>query len=315
MLKEPIKIIQKTPLLRMYWLLTDFCNFKCNYCPEKLHSGNYASGKHSGFPTDEQITIFVDKLKNKEITEKSLHLTLAGGEPTTHHMFPYIVNSLRKINNYITVITNGSRSLSWWEKVLPLDSVTISLHHEFTDIKKINELSRLIISSGTGIRFHLSADPNNWDNVLNLYNNLDDDLKAAAFPKVLNELDTQQRHNFFYTEDQKLWIAAEAARNKNLNLIRPTDKFSDSNIHFSDGTTSNFFLSSITLNNWHKFKGWNCSIASQGIIIGFDGNVYAGLCRSQTLGTIDNFKLGNDIICPFEFCPCPVDMLSDKFKI
>ena len=309
-MKQPIKILQSKPTLNIYWKLTDFCNFKCNYCPPVLHSGSYATGKLPGFPTDNEITDFISRLENTLLNGRHLNLQIGGGEPILHPLFPEIVNRLRHDSNHIGVTTNGSRSEEWWEKVLPLDNVTISLQPEFTNIEKINSISKFILDSGTSLMFNLSCDPNNWENTLALYNNLDDELKQFVSPKVLNHLERITKENYDYTHEQSEWI--------NQHLTRPVSsaKFKNSLIHFSDGTSENILLGKVTINNWNIYKGWNCKVGSQSLMINFDGYVYAGICQVKKLGHLSNFELFEDgIICPFNNCACPTDIRAEKHKV
>lgn len=310
-MKQPIKILQTSPAVSIYWLLTDFCNFRCNYCPDDLHSGKYATGVAPGLPTDDQIKKFISRLKSDEFASKRLNVQLGGGEPTLHPMFPYIVAELKSPTNYLGVTTNGSRGVDWWKEILPLDHVTISLHPEFTNIDKVNELAEVILASGTSIMFNLSCDPNNWEAVQDLYSKLKDDLKKFVAPVMLNTFGLV-RSFFPYTPEQLAWIRSLASP---ATVSFPgSKKFTVSTMYFDDGSQESFSLANTTVNGWNKFKGWNCSVGSQGLMVRFDGNVMAGLCKSKQLGTIDNFQLGEDIECPFEYCACPLDIKADKIK-
>jgi organic radical activating enzyme len=314
-MKQPIKILQTSPAVSIYWLLTDFCNFKCNYCPEDLHSGKYATGVTPGVVTDDQIKKFVSRLNSDEFADKRLNIRLGGGEPTLHPMFPYIVKELRSPTTYVGVTTNGSRGIDWWKEILPLDHITISLHPEFTKIDKINELAEVILASGTSLMFNLSCDPNNWSAVQDLYSKLDDSLKKFVAPVMLNTFGLV-RSFFPYTDEQLAWIRSltNTAAVPESELAPGSKKFTDSIIYFDDGSKESFSLANTTVNGWNRFKGWNCSVGSQGLMIRFDGNVMAGLCKSTRLGTIDDFQLGKDIECPFEYCACPLDIKANKIK-
>lgn len=309
-MKSPIKIVPVRPVVNVYWTPTDFCNFKCNYCPDTLHSGKFATGLQPGFPTDEEIRIFLQKLKEKT-KDVNLNLQLGGGEPTLHPMFHEIVSTLSDGKNYIGVTTNGSRSPEWWEKVLPfLDNVTISLHPEFTKIEKINEVSRIILESGTNLMFNLSCDPNHWDDVIALYDGLDDELKNLVQPKVLNYLDSIEKSNYTYSKEQTDWIK------KHIRSVKYVEKFTISKVIFDDGSEENLLLGRLTINNWNEFKGWNCKVASQSIAVNFNGEVYAGICRAKSLGRLTDFHLDeNFIVCPFSNCACPNDLRSEKHKV
>ena len=310
-MKKPIKITHSKPTINIYWILTDFCNFKCNYCPDFLHSGNFATGKTQGFPSYSDIVIFMDKLKEMISDGTHLNLQFGGGEPTLHPNFLDIIKYMNADNVHIGVTTNGSRSEEWWEGALPfLDNVAISLHPEFTKIDKVNSVSKHIVESGTAIMFNLSCDPARWDRVLDLYNNIDDSIRPYVTPKVLNYIGTTTKKNYTYTDEQTTWIKTH------MGSPIPSENYVNSLIHFDDGSVENFFLGKLTINNWNEFQGWKCKVASQSLMINFAGGVKAGLCNAKSLGRLTEFKIDKeDITCPFKYCPCPNDIKAEKYKI
>jgi organic radical activating enzyme len=204
---RPVAVFCKEPELFVYWTLTDFCNFSCNYCPSFLHSGEYHKGISQGFPTDEQIIAFVDKLEELAKTRR-LDVVLSGGEPTLHPMLPYIISRLRD-KCVLCITTNGSRGNDFWKSILPISAVQLSLHPEFTKSNKVNSLSRIIIDSGTNLRYNLSCDPNNWEKAMALYDGLDDEFKPLVTPKVLQQWEKNDKINrttYSYTKEQSDWI-------------------------------------------------------------------------------------------------------------
>lgn len=293
-------------------MITDFCNFRCNYCPAKLHSGDFAQGRKIGFPTDSQIKKFLSILKSEvEKHNLKLHVQFGGGEPTLHPMLPEIISELKTFSTTIGITTNGSRGISWWKNVVPLDNVTISLHHEFTKIDKINELATWIMQfKDTSLQFNLSCDPYNWDATMNLYNSLEDYLKPLVCPKVLNHIGTDFKENFVYTKEQE-----EIIKNLDKKTIRPKVIMSPAYVKFDDGYKENFSLAKITINNWNQFKGWACSIGKEGLMVDFQGNVHAGVCQVKWLGHMTSWQLEEDpITCPFQYCACPGDIRTSKSK-
>ena len=102
-MKTPIKITQEKTLM-VYWILTDFCNFSCNYCPDFLHSGDFATGKKLGFPTDEEIFKFIDQLQHISETKKiKLQVQFGGGEPLIMEEHFEMLKFLHKSNKNITI--------------------------------------------------------------------------------------------------------------------------------------------------------------------------------------------------------------------
>jgi organic radical activating enzyme len=307
-MKSPIKIQQKKPTINIYWKLTDLCNFKCNYCLDSLHSGNYATGKIPGFSSTKDNLYFLNTLKQHVNNGKHLNLQFSGGEPTLHPDFIYMIKSIYSNNVHIGVITNGSRGEDWWQEAINyIDTITISLHPGFTNIDKINAIGNLIINANKNLIFNLSLDPTRWDDILKMYNDIDDHLKPFISLKILNHLDTT-KENYTYSQEQYKWIKL----NSNQPMVS-NNKFINSTIHFNDGSSEPVLLSRITFNKWNNFKNWRCKVSSQSLLIDVDGMIYAGICKVRHLGHLTNFNLlADSVICPFSFCPCPTDIRSEK---
>jgi organic radical activating enzyme len=311
-MKTPIKITQEKTLM-VYWILTDFCNFSCNYCPDFLHSGDFATGKKPGFPTDDEIFKFIDQLQHISETKNiKLQVQFGGGEPLLHPLLPEIIARLKTFTEYVGITTNGSRNLNWWKQVLPLYNVSISLHHEYTKIEKINELGNFILENNlSSLMFNLSCDPRSWDQSMLLYEQLDDQLKPFVSPKVLNYIGTTNKKNFSYTTEQTDRIKQLSA----LTRLSPSwlPQIASRKIYFDDGSEENFSLPRITINNWNQFKGWSCAVSSECINVNFKGEVSAGVCKVKPLGTLINFSLDEtSTVCPFNYCVCPGDIRASK---
>jgi hypothetical protein len=82
-----------------------------------------------------------------------------------------------------------------------------------------------------------------------------------------------------------------------------------------DGGNSKQLLNPFDLVNGQQnsFQGWACSAGSNGITINFDGFAYAGNCRVQKLGRIDQFEILDQwITCPRKWCKTAADIPLDK---
>lgn len=320
-MKYPIAVIQKQPTLNVYWTVTDFCNFSCNYCPPSLHNGIHHQGKKPGFPTDEEIDQFLEDLVTKHANGRNVRVQLSGGEPTLHPRLPHVIRKLKEHNVQIGITTNGSRSENFWKEILPIDAVTISIQPEFTNIDRINRISKFILSTETTLEFNLSCDPNNWDKMIELYEGLDEQLKEYVNPKILNYLSVsskdkdKHRKTYEYEPYQKEWMRL-IGNKKKLNTGVQIDS-SSSVVLFSDGSSlpliGNGNITKMNLYSWNKMIGWKCNVGSESISIQSDGNVYAGVCKMKLLGRITSFKLENEpIICAVQYCVCPADLRVNK---
>jgi organic radical activating enzyme len=308
----PVAVFCKEPKLSVYWMLTDFCNFSCNYCPSFLHSGKYHKGISQGFPTDEQIISFLDKLEDISKTRK-LMITLSGGEPTLHPMLPYIISRLRD-KCELALTTNGSRGDDFWKEILPIAAVQLSLHPEFTKSSKVNSISRIIVDSGTALRYNLSCDPNNWEKMMALYNALDDEFKPLVTPRVLQQWGGEiNRTSYTYTKEQSEWISDTIKKYRSINK----ESDAGSKLIFSDRSIiSANKIGTIISNEWHNFKGWKCNVGSESINTTYSGDVFAGVCGSKFLGKIDSFELFDEyIICDRHRCTCLSDIGANKQKV
>lgn len=308
--------IKKVPnLFHMYWTLTDFCNFRCNYCPTHLHSGDYHSGRKAGFPSDEQIDTFLDLLIAEYLPGKQLNLALGGGEPTLHPMFATIVEKMKPFGE-ISVTTNGGRSMEWWASLPALpDVVTISLHHEFTKLDKINEISHFLVSSGVNLTYNLSCDPASWNDAVGMYEGLDDDLKCLVQPKVLNYIGST-RGTYPYTQEQRVWIKDIQRKFTRSPLVVKKVKALPTAI-YDDGTARTLTnLAELTLNDDHIYTGWECYAGQETFNIHFDGMVYSSICKLVQICHLSDFKpLSAPFICTARACTCPGDLLVSKKKV
>lgn len=312
-----IEIKRVQDVLSVYWTLTDFCNFRCNYCPSSLHSGDYKSGRKPGYPSDDEIRVFLDRLINIHAKGKFLQVCISGGEPTLHPMYEEIVDTLHP-HGIVETVTNGSRSIEWWKQLKHLpDKITMSLHAGWTKIDKVNELGEFLLDNNVHIGYNMMCDPGQWESVQEMYYQLTPRLQALVNAKILTD------HSGGLTDGQP-WEyhpeQLEYIKSIFISSKQPEIRFSNVNLSsvliFDDGTSTkleNPF--SIVNNNQHSFTGWECSAGSEGITINFDGNAYASNCRSFRMGRIDKFDLyDNPVTCPRRWCKTAVDIPLTKKK-
>jgi hypothetical protein len=308
-MKKLIEIQREVETLYIYWTLTDFCNFKCSYCPDDLHAGEYSRNQRPGFPTNEEIDIFLDSIVNKHLQGRFLNMTISGGEPTLHPMFKNIIAKMNP-HGSVEVITNGSRSVEWWQDmaVLP-NKVTISLHPEFSNLDKINELGLFLLENNIDLMFNLMCDPANWDWVVNVKNLLDTKLHGHINAKILTDHKNPMTDGkpFSYYEDQLAFIKASQSR------IPNSDRRKYVYAIYDDGTRKGLEAFAVINNNEHRFTGWTCSAGRSGYRVHFDGYVYAGICSIKKLGKLDNFVPGTtDLVCTKIYCKTPGDINLSK---
>jgi len=311
-MKKIIRIHQENPVLFVYWHLTDFCNYKCNYCPAFLNAGWYANGDKPGFPTDGENHIFIDRLTSL-VKDRSLMLILSGGEPTVHPMFPEIIIRTKPLGT-IGIVTNGSRPLNWWKKLPALPhSMTISLHPEYVKMDHINQLSEYLVDQGVLLTYNLSVDPKNWDLVKAMHAGLDPKFRHRIRYKILHEFsDNSDKKIFNYTQEQLDWVK-ENFDQENM-LFTLTEK--ETIVYYDDGSISNgtTLTAELTMDKENSFYNWKCSAGSNGLKVSVNGNVYGGICAMQKLGHMTNFELLTEpLTCKIKYCAAPGDIRLPKY--
>jgi len=305
-----IEIKKPVDTLNIYWTITDFCNFKCSYCPSKLHSGLFARKIKPGAPTDAEIETFIDRVLNVHLMGRFLNMTLSGGEPTLHPMFKTIIERMGP-HGSIEVVTNGSRSVEWWQdmKVLP-NKVTISLHPEFSNLEKINELGLFLKDYGVDLSFNLMCDPKNWDWVTNVKQLLDEKLHGHINAKILSDHSGTITDGTPYEYHQQ---QLDFINNQQSTVATNSDPRKHTFAIYSDGTQTGLNAFKLVANKQNSFKGWACSAGHAGLKIGFNGQVTAGICEVARLGRLDKFNLADkEIVCTKIWCKCPGDLNLSK---
>ena len=304
--------IRRDNYVYLYWLLTDYCNFECSYCCPTLHEGHYQKSKD--FPSDVDIQLFLDSLRTYS-KDKLLTVCLTGGEPTTHPMYATILSAVAEFpGSTLETITNGSRPLAWWKNLPTLpNKVIISLHQEFTNLEKINELALYLDSAGVDVRFNLVADPANWDWVTSVQSTLDTTLHQLIDAKILT------RHNFDagYTSGQLYEYAPEQLEfiKKTQSTKRKATPHLISRVTYDDGSIRGLRQFEVINNNQHQFKGWSCSAGRDGFKVTPNGTVWAGICQADNLGHIKDFKPNTDMLtCRVPYCKCPGDLAITKIS-
>ena len=127
--------------LEINWKITEACNYRCSYCFDA--KGDY----EENFCTLGQAERAIGYLASAN--RPSYHITITGGEPTTHPCFADIITLLGKQLGErierITIITNGSfdtKVIDAIERLAPTVNIgiSVSVHMEFASTDQIISL-------------------------------------------------------------------------------------------------------------------------------------------------------------------------------
>ena len=187
---------KSSPFKRIEWKLSNVCNYNCDYCYPIEKDG---SSPFIDIQTNKNV---VDKLCELYAGEKILfHFT--GGEPTLyshlHELFAYIKQ--KNQNHYISMFTNGSRTMRWWDEFLAvpvLDKIYFTFHNsQVKDVDKFVEVVNTIHDLEIDGLVYFTCTDIDFDNTIKKFNyieervGIDCHLKKIHGP-ILNNYDTNQ---------------------------------------------------------------------------------------------------------------------------
>jgi len=300
------------------WMLHDRCTYDCSYCPPSNKSGT------DSWLTLDTLDEFCDGLDRHVQTvnpDMQIHIIFSGGEPTVWRDFSELVDRMAARRWAMSLNSNGSRSLRWWqENAHKFVKIYLSYHTEqvndedFLEKVKVCEEHTVV-----GVNVMMNPDPERFEQAIRFTERLRTETEKCHYAHH------QIQYNFGnteikvpqYTEEQKLTI---------LNLKhRWTPKYNlskyDSNhmMEYEDGTKSHFNGLQLIKTNQANFQGWECAAGLEGIWISARGEIMRGTCHvSGLLGNIlepDKIQWPTETVtCPYAWCGCLPDMLNTKTR-
>ena len=277
---KPIKItsLQSNDLLKIRWCIGNVCNFKCLYC--ESNKGDFPYPKDVG-----RIHNNFSKLLRvyRQQGKKRFELELSGGEPTLWPELGMFVKTIRKLYEVdVKLITNGSRTLRWWNQYAnQFSKIIFSFHHKDADIDHFINVVDLVASKGIEVNCLVLMDPNNFG-------------KCAEYIKYMKE---KRKRSWFidarpvfpiqgfpvnYTKEQKKYMknSLKALPGffwflKNWKKLNPYESV----VEFDNGKSKKVNYPYHTLNH-NQFKGWKCDIEKENLYIHWDG-VLQGSCGQE----------------------------------
>lgn len=321
MKKFPIRIIttQRKDTLQIRFLPTDVCNFNCAYCFPGQTEGKYRFPKNTDTVIKNFKFLFDQYAAKAGKTRYDLMLS-GGGEPT---IWPHIEKFCKEIkeshNVNLSIITNGSRTLRWWEENSHFyDEVILSCHHAFVDIDHFIQVADLLFEKGINVTGLIPMDAKAWDKCVGLV----EKMKTSKYKWFIQtkEIVMAPGHGMdVYTPEQVEYLEMSNKRMPDGDWIlnrAGSLKIYESVALYNDDSAEPSRDNTYINNGWNFFKGWKCDVALETLFVSFDGSI-TGSCQepvfdgkvfnlfSETF--IDDFKLDvelKSIICPRTECSC-----------
>lgn len=252
------------------YMLGNLCNHKCSYCFPGSNEGDHP------WPdvnlAIKNLSILFDHYKKHG--KNKFVIYLIGGEPTLWKDLPKFCNYFKlHYNCRIDIATNGSRSLRWWDKNAKcFDSIQISVHREFGNIKHLSNVSDLLYSKNVYLSTNVLMDYKDFEYCKEIVETLKRSKKR--FPIIVKTVSINGQT--FYNNEQKKYLENRVKRYPNLFWYFKVSKDKQTKLKLKfDKTTKTTNDDWIILNNLNKFKGWSCNI----------GVDYIKIFQNGTIGT------------------------------
>lgn len=291
------------------WCLGNTCSYACSYCPTGLHDGSIR------WPKLETILQFIDKVQS-HYKDKKLYFEFTGGEVT---MYPEFVDVCKYCYNKgidVGLITNASRTLRYFEENKQyFNHICVSYHSEAADDDKFIDIVKCV-SDDVVTHVNIMMKPEEFDRCIEVANRvIDIDNVSLALQPLIVDFGSEL---YKYTDEQ-LYIFNNQW-DLFTNRTKWTKKFPEHRglmkMFKKDGGSMSMpahgYISK-ELNNW---KGWECNIGLEQIIVDMDGSIWGGWCKvGKAFGNIKDMDIRfptKPTICTKNMCHCNFDIMCEK---
>lgn len=289
------------------WILGNYCNYACSYCWPNTNTGDSKVP-----PLDDtiraNISHLISEVKSIPANQgKKLIFALGGGEPTMYHDIGALLDLLNPLGE-IYVITNGSRTLRWWEEHgHKFSDVIISYHAKSADYEHIANVIRILMGK-TWLSVHVMIPPTRFDIATAAYRRLVDEFADQPVNVMWKLLMEEDGSLLPYTDEQR----AELERLPPDRPRTPKREFDVAVYNLEDGTYYEWSHST-PKDLAGSFGGYDCYAHHQFINIDRRGRLGMHACWQHWHDRISiydkdfvhKFKLSNDAItCEKDWCGC-----------
>lgn len=264
--------------LRIEWVLTNYCNFQCNYCPDYLHDGKYPC------PTLDSLIIACNNIikQSYKFNFQSTLIQFNGGEPSTCESLKHLLQiDLDKILKF-KLVSNASADYDWWKSVKDkIYSLDLTYHLE-CDLDHFQNIASFFIEHGTEvfIRVPMPVEQDKWLHAYMAYKNLQKISNNVHMKMLYSNFSKGSNKYLTYTDAQ--WDIYFRINGLEYNKEIPMGSEEYKKI-----------------NKLNDFYGTLCWAGVEQAVITYFGDVFRGWCMSNT-------PLGNVYNNTFELHPVPL---------
>jgi len=289
--------------LIVQWNLGNTCNYVCEYCPSYLHSGKIQ------WPELSLIQQTLIKIKNN-FPDKNIRLEFLGGEVTLYSDFIELMKFCKENNFKSTILSNGSRTLRYWEELSPyLDRILLTFHVEEADKIHFSNVIDLLVKNKIEPIIHIAMMKDKFWELVSYKNQLRTDFPKLIIDSILmlDKLGLFNYNGYYYDYD-----------NSQIEYVKQQEFHSMSYvIEYDNGETHEVSLVEIREQDLNNFSGFTCGTTLSIIVINFNGYVSTSLCNQRpkiNVHTEDINQIFVPIVCAADKCLNPSDIRIMKIK-
>jgi organic radical activating enzyme len=311
---EPVKV-RYTNIVE--WMLGNTCNYDCSFCGEQFKSGSHRFLELSTYKN------VIDKVINQG-QHKKTWFKLTGGEPTLYPKLIELLKYIKEKDQLTYVISNGTRTLRFWEEVKAsnsLDIIAFSYHPEQTNnLQHLLNVVELFKDTPTIVLVNVTCLPKYFNEATSAF----DIIKKQSTALVnLQQINDNYGMSKYSDEQKKILLEYSHTKTDNYHLKKLSNIGSEYSYHsglikytYNDGTELTDHAIKFIKNEEDNFFGYSCDAGMSYIRIVYTDVIRSTCGAGETWSIYDeNIFQKNPIICPYKSCTCTLDMIITKNKI
>ena len=290
------------------WMLGNTCTYACSYCPAKLHDGSIPWLDY------DKVLAFIARL-DAHYTRlgKTVWLQFTGGEPTVYPKFIPLIEECHRRGFRQSVISNGVRTLRFWDEAAPLlDYVILTYHIEYVDrdhfFAVVDRVTR-----DAGVHINVTMLPARFAACHEAAQALFDTFQDVSV--TMKPLRKDFEHELYdYSAAELDVLRRQMGVRRRVNQSGPRSLMTKV---FPDGRRVDQWANAFIIKGENRWRGWRCAAGVEAMRIMADGEVFRSQCRvGGTLGTIEStVALPSEFItCDRSRCSCISDIHLTKVR-
>lgn len=275
------------------WWLMNHCSWACTYCNEIIRKGNI------DLPYLLDCKRFIDSIVLFARSQnKTASIDFTGGEVTEWTDFLELLAYAHAQDCETQFRTNANFGLSVWKKLLSFSTrVLVEYHPEHTSTAHFLMALSAAHDAGVSVVVNINMLKDSWAISEDLYNKIQTKWPTIRINKrMLFEDPVFNTTPKDYTKEQTIQLKRQHG---DIRITVADD------VEYTDYQT-------LVLEGKNAFKGYECRMGLEQIVVDAWGRVYKGHCRQN--GFMGNIKDKN-IVWPTQVTVCTLDHCKNSFDI